>query len=55
MRAGYPPPLYEATARQRYLEALSRADLGHPDEFIEVTARAIEVMEDRYLAILQPS
>jgi Fic family protein len=55
MRAGYPPPLYEATARQRYLEALSRADLGHLGEFVEVTARAIEVMEDRYLAILQPS
>jgi Fic family protein len=55
MRAGYPPPLYEATERQRYLEALSRADLGDLGEFVEVTARAIEVMEDRYLALLQPS
>jgi Fic family protein len=55
MRAGYPPPLYEATARQRYLEALSRADLGDLDEFVGVTAGAIEVMEDRYLALFQPS
>jgi Fic family protein len=55
MRAGYPPPLYEATARQRYLDALTHADLGQLDEFIEVTAKAIELMEDRYLTILQPS
>ena len=52
MRAGYPPPLYEATARQRYLEALSKADLGQLDDFVTVTAQAIEIMEDRYLTVL---
>jgi Fic family protein len=54
MRAGYPPPLYEATARQLYLEALGKADLGQPGDFIVLTARAIEIMEDRYLTILRP-
>jgi Fic family protein len=49
MRAGYPPPLYEAKERYLYLEALSHADLGDLGELTEMTARAIEV------ALLQPS
>jgi Fic family protein len=54
MRAGYPPPMYEATSRQLYLEALGKADLGRLDDFVTLTAQAIEIMEDRYLTILRP-
>ncbi|WP_461410476.1 Fic family protein [Ferrimicrobium sp.] len=54
MRAGYPPALYLATDRARYLDAIERAQVDGTDEdFIIVTAEAVETMLDRYLQLLE--
>ncbi len=53
MRQGYPPALYESERRAEYIQAIREADDGGPDPFIACTARAVEVMEDRYLALIR--
>ncbi len=54
MQAGYPPALYTATSRAQYLETLERAQVqGDDEEFVALTAAAVETMLDRYLELLR--
>ncbi len=53
MRHGYPPALYESERRAEYIQAIREADDRGPDPFIACTARAVEVMEDRHLALIR--
>ena len=53
MRAGYPPALYSSTERAQYLESLERAHTeGTIEDFVRITAQAVETMLDEYLEIL---
>ena len=53
MRASYPPALYSSTNRAEYLDSLERAHVeGHMDDFVALTAEAVETMLDQYLEIL---
>lgn len=52
MRHGYPPALYEAAQRAEYIQAIRLADDGDLGPFVACTARAVEVMADRYLTLI---
>lgn len=50
MREGWPPALYTMTERSHYLDALEEAQYhGRPDQFVQVTARAVQFILERVL------
>ncbi len=53
MQHGYPPALYTSGDRVAYLNALSEADKGNYEPFVEITAKATEWMLDRYLTVIE--
>lgn len=42
LQRGYPPAVFDATERERYLRALARADAGNSGMLAELIARAVE-------------
>lgn len=54
MRRGYPPAMYAAARREEYFKALDKAHTaGDIGDFVEVTAVAVEHMEDQYLRAIR--
>lgn len=54
MREAWPPALYTATERGWYLDTLEEAQFrGQPNEFVKVTARAVEFLLDRSLEMVR--
>ena len=49
IQRGYPPAVFSSAQRERYLDALDRADGGSPRSLAEMTARAIEMSLNRLL------
>lgn len=49
LQRGYPPAVFDATARDRYLRALARADAGNPGMLAELIARAVETNITKFL------
>lgn len=49
IQLGYPPAVLALTLRAKYLEALSRADLGSDRQLAELIARAIESSLNKFL------
>ena len=53
MKDDYPPALYTATSRAQYLTALEKAQVdGIEDDFVGITADAVETMLDRTLELV---
>jgi len=55
LQAGYPLSIVLKNDRKKYYEALSRADKGNPESFIQFIAQSVERSLDIYLETLTPS
>jgi Fic family protein len=54
LESGYPPAMYANSNRQDYIRALDHAHMsGDPSQFVIITAKAVEFMEDRYLNMIR--
>jgi Fic family protein len=49
VQRGYPPAVFSSTEREKYLDALDRADAGSPRSLAELIARAIEASLNKFL------
>ena len=49
IQRGYPPAVFTSTHRDKYLDALARAEAGSPASLGELTARALETSLNKFL------